>query len=49
MGSGIVESVMINGRFAMRDRKFPLDTAGIYAQAREEAARLWERMNSIEP
>jgi putative selenium metabolism protein SsnA len=49
MGSGLVESVMINGRFVMRERKFPLDTASIYKQSREEAKRLWERMNSIEP
>ena len=49
MGSGIVESVMINGRFVMRDRKFPVDTDEIYAEARGQAKRLWERMNSIAP
>lgn len=49
LGSNIVESVMINGKMVMEDRRFPLDTDGIYAHAREQAKRLWSRMNEIEP
>lgn len=49
MSSNIVESVMIGGRMVMEDRQFPLDTPAIYAGAREEAKRLWSRMNEIEP
>lgn len=49
MGSGSVESVMIGGRFVMEERRFPLDTAAVYAHAREEAQRLWSRMDRITP
>jgi putative selenium metabolism protein SsnA len=49
MSSNIVESVMIGGRMVMEERKFPLDAPAIYAGAREEAKRLWSRMNEIEP
>ena len=48
MGQGIVESVMIDGRFVMEERRFPQDASAVYRDAREQAARLWERMNSIE-
>jgi putative selenium metabolism protein SsnA len=42
-----VESVMVGGRFIYRDRKFlTVDPAAIYEQARECAARLWERVVS---
>lgn len=49
LSSNVVESVMIGGRMVMEERKFPLDTGSIYASAREEAKRLWSRMNEIEP
>ena len=49
MSSNIVESVMIGGRMVMDARAFPLDTDSIYASAREEAKRLWSRMNEVEP
>ena len=48
MGSEIVETVMIEGRIVMRDRRLAADTETIYREARRQAARLWERMKSIE-
>ncbi len=48
MGSGMVESVIIGGRFVMENRRFPMYVQGIYEDARGQAARLWDRMNSIE-
>jgi putative selenium metabolism protein SsnA len=45
MSSGQVESVMIGGRFVYRDRRFVmLDANAIYEEAREAAAKLWNRM-----
>lgn len=49
MGSNIVETVMIGGAIVMEDRRFPFDEEAIYANARDEARRLWSRMNEIEP
>lgn len=49
MNAGIVETVMINGKIVLENREFPFDVKPIYAQAREEAARLWDAMNTIEP
>ena len=49
MGPEIVESVMIGGKMVMEERKFPLDVEGLYAEARGQARRLWERMNEVEP
>ncbi len=44
-----VRSVIIDGKFVLRDREFPFPVDDIYSEARENAARLWERMNSIRP
>lgn len=49
MSSNIVETVMINGTIVMEERRFPFDEDEIYRNAREEARRLWSRMNEIEP
>jgi putative selenium metabolism protein SsnA len=49
MSSNSVRSVVINGNVALKDREFPFDTTEIYAEARENAARLWENMNAIKP
>lgn len=49
LGSNIVESVMINGKMVMEERSFPLNSEEIYANAREQAKRLWSRMNEIKP
>ena len=44
LSSRSVRSVMIGGRFVIEDRKPAFDAGGIAAKAREEAARLWKRM-----
>ncbi|MDC7234475.1 MAG: putative aminohydrolase SsnA [Spirochaetales bacterium] len=44
-----VRSVVIGGNVVLRDREFPFDTGTLYEEARENAARLWENMNSIAP
>ncbi len=49
MGSEIVESVMIAGRMVMEERRFPHDLEAVYAEARGQATRLWERMNKVSP
>ncbi|MFW6328520.1 MAG: putative aminohydrolase SsnA [Alkalispirochaetaceae bacterium] len=49
LASGVVETVMINGRLVMEERRFPIDEDAIYAEARQQARRLWARMNEIEP
>ncbi|MBU8912499.1 MAG: putative aminohydrolase SsnA [Spirochaetales bacterium] len=49
MGSGVVETVMVNGRLVMEDRIFSLDIAPIYEEARGQAEALWGRMNGIAP
>ncbi len=48
MGPDIVETVMVGGRLIMEDRRFTRDVAPIYAEARGQARRLWERVNEIE-
>ncbi|MFP4567055.1 MAG: putative aminohydrolase SsnA [Spirochaetaceae bacterium] len=48
MGPDIVETVMVGGRLVMEDRRFTRDVAPIYAEARGQARRLWERVNRIE-
>ena len=42
-----VRSVVINGNVVLKDREFPFETAEIYEEAREQAARLWERMDKL--
>lgn len=49
MGSGMVETVMVNGRLVMEDRKFGVDVDPIYAEAREQSRALWKRMDAIRP
>ncbi|MBF9015751.1 MULTISPECIES: putative aminohydrolase SsnA [unclassified Oceanispirochaeta] len=44
-----VRSVIIEGKVVLKDREFPFDVSSIYKTARDNAARLWEKMNSIEP
>ncbi|MFO8064048.1 MAG: putative aminohydrolase SsnA [Spirochaetota bacterium] len=45
MGPEIVETVMIGGRMVMEDRRFPMEVSPLYAEASEQAKRLWQRMN----
>jgi len=49
MGSGSVRTVIINGKAVYTDRQFPFDLEEIYARAREEAAKMWKRMDAIAP
>lgn len=44
LSSRSVRSVMVNGRFVVEDRKPAFDLGRIAAGAREQAARLWKRM-----
>lgn len=46
MDSSMVESVMINGRMVMENRRFQLDEDAIFEKARKQARRLWERMEA---
>ncbi len=47
LGSGSVNSVMVNGRFVMRNREFPFDVKKVYADAAQSAERVWERVDSL--
>jgi putative selenium metabolism protein SsnA len=44
-----VETVIVNGRVVLDEGRFPFDTQPIYREAREQAARLWNRVNEITP
>ena len=44
MSSRDVHSVMVNGKFVYRDRRFPFDVKPIYAEAAQAAKRLWDTM-----
>ena len=44
MSSRSVHSVMVNGRFVVRDRIPQFDAARIHVQSREQTRRLWKRM-----
>jgi putative selenium metabolism protein SsnA len=47
LSSRHVRSVVIAGRRVYTDRRFPFDVREVYAAARDQAARLWERMRSL--
>jgi putative selenium metabolism protein SsnA len=47
MTSASVESVMVNGKFVIRDRCFPFDAQGLYQQARAACDKLWARLRSV--
>jgi putative selenium metabolism protein SsnA len=44
LSSASVESVMVGGRFIIRDKKSPLDEAALYEQAREASRKLWRKL-----
>jgi len=44
LSSRSVRSVMVNGKFVVEDRKPAFDAEAIGAKAREQASRLWKRM-----
>jgi putative selenium metabolism protein SsnA len=47
MASSHVQTVIVNGAVVMEDRRFPWDTGPALADARAQAARLWERMDNL--
>lgn len=49
MDASITRTVIVNGAVVYEDREFPFDTAEIYREARVQAKKLWERMDSIAP
>jgi len=42
--SSSVESVMVNGRFVIRNRAFPFDVAALYERARLATEKLWAKL-----
>jgi len=48
MGSRDVHTVIVNGKIVMEARTFRMDTAAIYAGAREAAQRLWKNMDNLD-
>ncbi|TVQ40852.1 MAG: putative aminohydrolase SsnA [Spirochaetaceae bacterium] len=49
MDASITRSVLVGGKLVYEDREFPFDTGEIYHHAREQARRLWQRMEAIKP
>ena len=48
MSSRDVNSVMVDGEFVYENRRFPFDVTPIYEKARQEAKRVWDRMDALE-
>ena len=44
ISSASVESVMVDGKFVIRDRQFGVDDQHLYQQAREATEKLWARL-----
>jgi putative selenium metabolism protein SsnA len=42
-----VQTVIVDGRIVMEDRRFPWDTAGAFRAAREAAKKLWDAMDRL--
>ena len=42
--SGSVESVMVNGRFIVKDRRMPFDEQEVYEQMQRATRRLWSAL-----
>jgi putative selenium metabolism protein SsnA len=47
LSSAMVESVMVNGRFIIKDRRSPLETPALYEQARNASEKLWAKLREI--
>lgn len=47
MNSASVESVMVAGRFVIREKRFAFDIAGVYERIREASERLWDRLRKL--
>jgi putative selenium metabolism protein SsnA len=48
MGSRDVHTVIVNGKIVMEARTFRIDTAAVYARAREAAQKLWRAMDALD-
>ncbi len=42
-----VDTVIVNGKIVMEDRRFPWDTARVFEEARTAARRLWRDIDGI--
>ena len=49
MNSAMVESVMVAGRFIIRDRRTAYPEAALYERARQAAAKLWKKLQRLRP
>lgn len=47
MDSSMIESVMINGKMVMENRRFPFDEGALYEEAQKQTRRLMERMEAL--
>ena len=47
MSSAMIESVMVAGRFIIRNRQTAYPEAALYEQARQAAAKLWQKLQRI--
>jgi cytosine/adenosine deaminase-related metal-dependent hydrolase len=47
MNSAAVDSVMVNGRFVIRDRRSALDEQNLYDRARAASEELWRKLQSL--
>ncbi|MEW6210479.1 MAG: putative aminohydrolase SsnA [Acidobacteriota bacterium] len=47
MSAASIESVMVAGRFVLRERRFPFDTADVYERIREASEKLWDRLRTL--
>jgi len=47
MGSRMVHSTMVAGKFAVRDRKPLFDAPAILARGREDTIRMWKNMEAV--
>jgi hypothetical protein len=42
----MVESVMVNGKFVIRERRFPFNAQELYLKARAASEKLWSRLST---
>jgi cytosine/adenosine deaminase-related metal-dependent hydrolase len=47
LSSRHVRDAVVGGREIYRDRRFPMDVTEVYERAREQARRLWERVDRL--
>ncbi|HSV91682.1 MAG TPA: putative aminohydrolase SsnA [Desulfobacterales bacterium] len=48
ISSADVETVIVNGRVVLENRRFPFDTEPVLRQARDAARKLWANMDALE-